>query len=84
MAESENSIMKTRTWWIDEPVLSASGNPTDGQLDELRKQGFSVAFSLLEENKLRPKYNARSAALAGWHIHSIPIKELDFQGPKCN
>jgi hypothetical protein len=42
----------TFTWWIDEPVLKGSGNPTDEDLAELRAQGFATAVSLLEERAL--------------------------------
>jgi len=67
--------MQMRTWWIDEPLVLASGNPADGELARLRAQGFSVAVSLLEERKQPPRYARQSATLAGWSIHSIPVEE---------
>ena len=62
-------------WWIDEPLVKGSGNPTDEDLAQLRAQGFTIAVSLLEESKQPPKYNLKAAVDAGWSIHSIPIAE---------
>jgi hypothetical protein len=39
------------TWWIDEPHLIGSCNPTLADLDELRRGGFSVLVSLLKEEE---------------------------------
>jgi hypothetical protein len=36
---------------------------------------FSVAVSLLEENKQPPLYDKKSAEDSSWSIHSIPIEE---------
>lgn len=52
-----------------------SGNPTDEDLARHRAQRFRFAVSLLEEDKQPPRYNKKSAALAGWSIYSIPIEE---------
>jgi protein-tyrosine phosphatase len=62
-------------WWIDEPLLKGSGNPSDEDLARLRAQGFSVGISLLEENKQPPRYAKQLALDAGWSIYSIPIEE---------
>lgn len=67
--------MPTCTWWIDEPLVLASSNPGDEELERLRARGFSVAVSLLEESKQPPRYDRSSAALAGWSSHSIPSEE---------
>jgi hypothetical protein len=32
----------TFTWWIDEPVLKGSANPTDEDLTHLRAQDFTT------------------------------------------
>jgi protein-tyrosine phosphatase len=53
----------------------ASSNPSDQDLARLRVQGFSVLVSLLEEKKQPPRYDKKSAAVAGWAISSIPIEE---------
>ena len=62
-------------WWIDEPVITGSANPTDGDLQELRAKGFTIAVSLLVESEQLPRYDKQSAVSAGWSIHSIPIEE---------
>ena len=67
--------MATFTWWIDEPLVKGSGNPSDEDLAQLRDQGFGVAVSLLEERKQPPRYDKQSALDAGWSIYSIPIEE---------
>jgi protein-tyrosine phosphatase len=67
--------MPTRTWWIDEPRVMASSNPSDEDLARLRAEGFGAAVSFLEESKHPPRYDGRFAAAAGWTICSIPIEE---------
>jgi hypothetical protein len=67
--------MTAFAWWIDEPLVMGSSNPGDVDLGRLRTQGFSVAVSLLVENKQPPRYDKKSAADAGWSINSIPIEE---------
>src|SRR5262245_25729700 len=67
--------MPTFMWWIDEPSVKGSRNPSDADFRELRAQGFSVATSLLEESKQPPSYVKKSAEANGWSIHSIPIGE---------
>jgi protein-tyrosine phosphatase len=67
--------MTAFSWWIDEPLVKGSGNPSDEDLAQLRAQGFSVAVSLLEESKQPPRYDPKSAQAARWPIHSIPIEE---------
>ena len=67
--------MRTFTWWIHDPLLKGSGNPTDEDLRALRAQGFDRAVSLLEEDKQPPRYGRASAQARGWSIYSIPIEE---------
>ena len=67
--------MPTFRWWIDESLIRGSANPTDADLQELRAEGFTIAVSLLVENKQPPHYDKQSAQTAGWSIHSIPIEE---------
>ena len=67
--------MPTFTWWIDEPVLKGSANPTDEDLAELRAQGFATALSLLEEDKQPARHDKASTKAAGWSIDSIPVEE---------
>jgi protein-tyrosine phosphatase len=62
-------------WWIDEPSVKGSRNPSDKDLRELRAQGFSVAVSLLVESEQPRRYDKESVQAAGWSIYSIPIEE---------
>jgi protein-tyrosine phosphatase len=73
--------MQARTWWIDEPFVKGSSNPTDEDLAQLRAEGFSVAFSFLVEQKQPPRYDKQSAVVAGWTIYSIPIEEGGAPSP---
>jgi hypothetical protein len=66
--------MPTYSWWIDEPRAMASGNPGDQDLARLRTQGFRVAVSLLGGKARPPRYDKKSAALAGWAIWSVPVE----------
>jgi hypothetical protein len=67
--------MQIYTWWVDEPWVMASSNPSDEDLERLRVLGFSVVLSLLEEKKQPPRYDKKSAAGAGWANYPIPIEE---------
>lgn len=62
-------------WWIDEPSVKGSRNPSDADLRELRAQGFDVALSLLVESEQPSAYDKKSAEDNGWSIHAIPIAE---------
>jgi hypothetical protein len=53
----------------------ASCNPSDEDLARLRDQGLSVAVSLLDAKAQPPRYDKKSATLAGWAIYSVPIEE---------
>ena len=64
-----------RQWWIEEPRLLATGNPTDEELDDLRRKGFTQIVSLLEDDKERPRYDTTRQRNAGWTRCSIPIAE---------
>jgi protein-tyrosine phosphatase len=67
--------MTAFSWWIDEPLVTGSGNPSDEDLERLRAQGFRAAVSLLVEKDQPPRYDKKSAEDCGWSIHSIPIQE---------
>jgi hypothetical protein len=54
--------MPTFNWWIDDPLIKGSGNPTDDDLLKLHAQGFRHAVCLLEEDKQPPRYDKHSAA----------------------
>jgi len=67
--------MAAFTWWIDEPRVKGSANPTDEDLAQFCAQGFATAVSLLEEDKQPARYNRQAALSVGWTIYSIPIPE---------
>lgn len=67
------------TWWIDEPTLLGSSNPTNKCLRDFRAQGFTVVMSLLDESEQAPGYDIEAASKAGWLRYSIPIG--DFAPP---
>ncbi|HEY7319727.1 MAG TPA: hypothetical protein VIE89_19330 [Candidatus Binatia bacterium] len=39
------------TWWIDNPHLLGSRNPTLADFEQLRRDGFEVLISLLKEDE---------------------------------
>jgi protein-tyrosine phosphatase len=61
-------------WWIQEPLLLATGNPTDELLAALRRHGFGVIVSLLDDRQL-PAYDIARATDAGWIRHKIPVAD---------
>jgi ADP-ribosyl-[dinitrogen reductase] hydrolase len=73
IANALKGLLQARTWWIDDPLVRASSNPTDEDLAELRAEGFSVILSFLE-GKQPTRYTSESAVAAGWQMISIPIQ----------
>jgi atypical dual specificity phosphatase len=69
-------------WWIDEPFLLGSSNPTDTDLERLRHEGFKVVVSLLDENEQAPRYDPGRAQAAGYVRHNISIR--DFHAPSVS
>jgi len=41
-------------WWIDEPLVLGSRNPTTEQLEQLYQEGFRSIISLLDEGEQSP------------------------------
>ncbi len=66
-------------WWIDEPILLGSSNPTDRELEDLYREGFRTIISLLDENEQTPYYEVTATAARGFKRYSIPIR--DFTAP---
>lgn len=66
-------------WWIDEPSVLGSSNPTDDELKELHGQGFNILVSLLDEDEQLPMYNPEAAQALGFVRHAIPIR--DYHAP---
>ena len=67
------------TWWIDEPILLGSSNPSDADLESLRRSEFSVLVCLLDLQEQTLQYNVDRAKSAGWEWHNIPVR--DFKAP---
>ncbi len=66
-------------WWIEEPILLGSSNPTDRELEDLYYEGFRTIISLLKEDEQRPHYDIRKAEEMGFKRYPIPIE--DFTAP---
>jgi hypothetical protein len=67
--------IQARNWWIDEPLVMGSSNPTDQDLGQLRAEGFSVVFSFLDEKEQPPNYDKQRAIASGWKTCSCPVEE---------
>jgi protein-tyrosine phosphatase len=67
-------------WWIDEPKLLGSSNPTNKELEDLYDEGFRTVISLLNEDEQRPYYDIEKAEAMGFKTYSIPVR--DFSAPK--
>jgi len=72
-------IRQMNDWWIDEPALLGSSNPTDADLNQLMADGFSVVVCLLDVDEYLPGYDRVRAGAAGWEWHNISIR--DFAAP---
>ncbi len=64
------------TWWIDNPRLLGSRNPTDAELKQSRRDGFEVLVSLLKEEKQPPGYDVGRAVGLGFARHNIPVRDF--------
>jgi hypothetical protein len=62
------------TWWIDEPGLVGSANPTDADLERLHVSGFSVIVCLLDLREQTTRSDTRRVAEAGWEWRNIAKK----------
>jgi protein-tyrosine phosphatase len=66
-------------WWIEEPILLGSSNPTDRELEDLYQVGFRTIISLLDEDEQSPYYNTKKMEKMGFKRYSIPVE--DFAPP---
>lgn len=66
-------------WWIDEPIVLGSCNPSTGDLERLRAQGFGVLVSLLREQEQPPRYDVDRVLELGYVRRNIPVR--DFHPP---
>lgn len=67
------------TWWIDEPFILGSSNPTDAELERLYSNGFRLLVCLLDEQEQSPRYDPLRALRLGYARQSIPVR--DFHAP---
>jgi atypical dual specificity phosphatase len=67
-------------WWIDEPKLLGSSNPTNRELEDLFHEGFRTIISLLDEDEQSPYYDIKKIEVMGFKRSSIPVR--DFTAPK--
>ena len=68
-----------RRWWIEEPILLGSSNPTNRELEDLYREGFRTIISLLDENEQTPDYDIGGIEAKGFKRYSIPLQ--DFTAP---
>jgi atypical dual specificity phosphatase len=66
-------------WWIEEPILLGSSNPTERELEDLYQIGFRTIISLLDEEEQSPYYDTKKMEETGFNRYSIPIR--DFTAP---
>ena len=69
-------------WWIDKDKVLGSNNPTQTELKKLRKKGFGVIISLLNEKKELPNYDVKVAEAEGFRRYNIPIEDFGEPSPK--
>ncbi len=70
------------SWWIDEPLVLGSSNPTTGQVKKLYEEGFRSIISLLDEGEQSPNYDIEEVEAIGYKRYSIPLK--DFSAPRLD
>jgi hypothetical protein len=78
-SETGNAETAMNTWWIDKPRLLGSRNPSDSDLERLRRDGFGVLVSLLCEKERAPRYDIARATALGYVRYNIPVR--DFSPP---
>lgn len=66
-------------WWIDEPILMGSHNPSDCELDELLHNGVKTLVSLLERKTEKPAYDLAPFKSDTLTRISLPVR--DFSAP---
>lgn len=69
-------------WWIDEPLLVGTSNPSGEDLEQFRSEGFTLLVSLLSEDEQSPNYDPAAAEELGFERLNIPVK--DFNPPSLD
>jgi protein-tyrosine phosphatase len=67
--------MKMTAWWIDEPVLLGTSNPTTEQLTAWYGDGFRTVISFLEEATQPPAYDVSVVQAMGYERCNIPLHD---------
>ena len=67
------------SWWIDEPLVRGTGNPTTDQLRDWYAEGFRTVISFLDEAYQSPGYDVATVQSMGYERYNIPI--ADFEPP---
>lgn len=67
------------TWWIDEPFLAGSPNPSQDEVDEFIRKGGTVIISLLNEPDEAPAYRIDGLVARGCSRYNFPVP--DFHAP---
>lgn len=62
-------------WWIHEPTLLGSHNPSEYELNELSRQGLATVVSLLSEDERSPKYSVPCLTSLGIKRYSVPVRD---------
>lgn len=68
-----------KRWWIAEPGVLGTSNPTSQDIESLADEGFSLVVSLLDESEQRPGYERALVDSLGLERVNIPVR--DFQPP---
>ena len=66
-------------WWIEEPFVVGSSNPSQSELDEFIRGGGTVVVSLLNEPTESPRYHTGDLVAKGCSRYNFPIP--DFHAP---
>lgn len=66
-------------WWIDEPFLVGSSNPSQSELDEFIQSGGTIVVSLLNEPTESPRYHPGNLVASGCSRYNVPVP--DFHAP---
>jgi atypical dual specificity phosphatase len=66
-------------WWIDEPLIIGSTNPTQNVVNDFMRTGGTVIVSLLNEPMEPPRYRIASVEEGGCSRYNFPVP--DFQAP---
>jgi hypothetical protein len=54
-------------WWVEEPLVLGSSNPTERELEDLYHGGFRTIISLLDEEEQFSYYDIRKTEQMGFH-----------------